>query len=88
MGLFSGTISVRVKTDSIAGRTIQSGGSIGGVKKPGTVYFGTTWSRGNQGNYLSRATKNTPTLEFSMFNTTRRPVQGTNYQVYRSKTLG
>ena len=51
--------------DVISNRTIQSGGSVGGVKKAGIVTFGTTWSRGNMGNYLIRApTTSNPTILF------------------------
>ena len=31
--------------NTIANRTGQSGGSVGGVKKAGTIQYGPTWSR-------------------------------------------
>ena len=76
--------------DSIAGRTIQSGGSVGGDKKPGIVTFGPTWSRGNQGNYLIRAPQSIPSLLFSLRNTTRYPTQlrRGSYAVTHSGMLG
>ena len=75
--------------DAISNRTIQSGGSVGGVKKAGIVNFGPTWSRGNMGNFLIRApTTSNPSILFSLANTTRSPTQGTRYQVFRTKTLG
>jgi hypothetical protein len=74
--------------DQIVGRGIQSGGSIGGNKKAGTVNYGVSWSRGNMGNFLVRAPQRTPSVLFMLLNTTRHPVQGTNYQVARSRTLG
>ena len=74
-------------TNLISSRTGQSGGSVGGVKKAGIVTFGTTWQRGNMGNYLRRAPQKIPSLAFMILNTTRAPVQGTNYQVYARRGL-
>jgi len=74
--------------DVISNRTAQSGGSIGGVKKAGVVTYGPSWPRGNMGNFLIRAPQRIPNVLFDLRNTTRRPTQGTNYQVYRNKTLG
>jgi len=70
-------------TNIISSRTGQSGGSVGGVKKAGIVTFGTTWQRGNMGNYLRRAPQRIPSLAFMILKTTRAPVQGTPYQVSR-----
>jgi len=69
--------------DVISNRTIQSGGSVGGVKKPGIVTYGPTWGRGNMGNFIRRAPQRLTSVAFALANTTRSPTQGTNYQVYR-----
>lgn len=82
MQLSTGSRSAR-NADSIASRTIQSGGSVGGVKKAGIITFGPTWKRGNMGNYIVRAPQTTPSLAKMLLLTTRNPVQGTRYQVYR-----
>jgi hypothetical protein len=74
-------------TNTIASRTEQSGGSLGGNKKAGIVVFGTTWQRGNMGNYLKRAPQRIPSVAFALRNTTRRPVQGTRYQVYARRGI-
>ena len=76
--------------DLTVGRTIQSGGSVGGDKKPGIVTFGPTWSRGNQGNYLRRAPHIIPSLLFLLRNTTRYPTQlrRGSYAVTHSGMLG
>ena len=49
--------------DSLTNRGCTSGGSCGGNKKAGIVVFGTTWKRGNMGNYLIRAPQTTPSLQ-------------------------
>ena len=36
----------------IYNRTVQSGGSVGGDKKPGIVNYGPSWKMGNQGNFF------------------------------------
>jgi hypothetical protein len=69
--------------DVISNRTIQSGGSVGGVKKPGIVTYGTSWPRGNMGNFLNRAPQRDRGILFALANTTRSPTQGNSYQVYR-----
>ena len=62
---------------TIANRTGQSGGSVGGVKKAGTVQYGPTWTRGNMGNYLRRAPQGccNNSVVFAITHTTRHPVQ-------------
>jgi hypothetical protein len=62
---------------TIANRTGQSGGSVGGVKKAGTVQYGATWGRGNMGNYLRRAPQGCcdNNIFFAITKTTRNPVQ-------------
>lgn len=62
---------------TIANRTGQSGGSVGGVKKAGTVQYGPTWTRGNMGNYLRRAPQGCcdNNIFFAITKTTRNPVQ-------------
>ena len=74
----------------IDGRTIQSGGSVGGNKKPGIVAYGATWSRGNMGNFLNRAPQRLPSLAFSLANTTKYPTQlrRGSYAVTHSGMLG
>ena len=89
MVLIVGHGGVSAYTSSITGRTIQSGGSIGGDKKPGIVTFGTTWRRGNMGNYLIRAPQRLNlNIDYSLSYTNYRPVNGTNYQIFRSHVLG
>ena len=74
----------------IDGRTIQSGGSVGGSKKPGTVSYGPSWQRRNMGNFLKRAPQRLPSLAFSLANTTRYPNQlrRGSYAVTHSGMLG
>ena len=62
---------------TIANRTGQSGGSVGGVKKAGTVQYGATWGRGNMGNYLRRAPQGCcdNNIFFAITKTTRHPLQ-------------
>jgi len=69
--------------ESISNRGCATGGSCGGDKKAGIVTFGTTWTRGNMGNYIFRAPQSVPPLPIFLLNTTRNPTQGTRYQVYR-----
>lgn len=63
--------------EKITNRTPQSGGSLGGDKKAGTVYVGPSHFNVSSGRmYLARAPKNAflPNVFFTM-NTTWRPVQ-------------
>ena len=83
MALIVGHNGPSAYANTIANRTGQSGGSVGGNKKAGIVTFGTTWQRGNMGNYIKRAPQKIPSLAFMILNTTRAPVQGTRYQVSR-----
>jgi len=83
MALIVGHNGPSAYANTIASRTGQSGGSVGGNKKAGIVTFGTSWQRGNMGNYIKRAPQKTPSLAFMILNTTRAPVQGTRYQVSR-----
>ena len=83
MALIVGHNGPSAYANTIASITGQSGGSVGGNKKAGIVTFGTTWQRGNMGNYIKRAPQKTPSLAFMILNTTRAPVQGTRYQVSR-----
>ena len=75
---------------TISSRTIASGGSIGGNKKPGIVNYGVTWARGNMGNFLKRAPHRIPTIAFSLAMTTRNPWQYRrgSYASTHSGTLG
>ena len=62
--------------DVIAGRTIQSGGSVGGVKKAGIVVSGASWPQGNFGShFLYRAPQRVQSLSTALLFTTRNPVQ-------------
>jgi hypothetical protein len=83
MALIVGHNGPSAYANTIASRTGQSGGSVGGVKKAGIVTFGTTWQRGNMGNYIKRAPQKIPSLSYLLTHTTRAPVQGTRYQVSR-----
>ena len=83
MALIVGHNGPSAYANTIASRTGQSGGSVGGNKKAGIVTFGTTWQRGNMGNYIKRAPQTTPYLARMLLLTTRAPVQGTRYQVSR-----
>jgi len=78
--------------DVITNRGIQSGGSVGGVKKAGTVQYGPTWTRGNMGNYLRRAPQGccNNSLAFALYKTTRNPVQQNRngYSITHSGMLG
>ena len=87
MALIVGHNGPSAYAETIANRTGQSGGSVGGVKKAGIVTFGTTWQRGNQGNYIKRAPQTIPSLLKMSLLTTRNPVQGTRYQVYARRGL-
>jgi hypothetical protein len=63
-------------SETIANRTPQSKGSLGGNKKAGTVYIGTSWFINSGSMYLARAPKNASTsVAFNLYNTTRNPVQ-------------
>lgn len=78
--------------DVTVNRTIQSGGSVGGVKKSGTVQYGPSWPRGNMGNFLRRAPQGccNQNIFFNLRNTTRNPVQynRNGYSVMHSGSLG
>jgi len=61
---------------TIANRTAQSGGSVGGNKKAGIWGGNVFMSVYNSGNsYTYRAPQRIPTLAFILANTTRNPVQ-------------
>ena len=75
---------------TIANRTGQSGGSVGGVKKAGIWSGQPFMSVRNVGNsYSFRAPQRIPNLIFSQFMTTRNPVQYRrgSYAVTHSGTL-
>lgn len=62
--------------NTIANRTAQSGGSVGGVKKPGTWAGNTYMSVYNVGtSYTYRVAQREPTLKQLYLFTTRSPVQ-------------
>lgn len=87
MALIVGHNGPSAYANTIANRTGQSGGSVGGDKKAGIVTFGTTWQRGNMGNYIKRAPQTTPSLLTMRLLTTARPTQGTRYQVYARRGI-
>jgi hypothetical protein len=88
MTLIVGHNGVSSYTSSITGRTIQSGGSIGGDNKPGIVTFGTSWQRRNMGNYIRRAPQRLHYDIYTAINGSNNQVQGTRYQVFAMRTLG
>jgi hypothetical protein len=61
------------KTEMMVNRTQFSGGSIGGDKKPGTVYIGPSWPRSTIS--VNRANKD---AYFNIAITTKYPVQRNN----------
>jgi len=74
--------------DAISNRTLQSGGSVGGVKKAGVFGGSVSWPQGNMGSHVFyRAPQRQPNLLFDLLNTTRRPTQGTRYQVYARRGI-
>jgi hypothetical protein len=76
--------------NTIANRTGQSGGSIGGVKKPGTWSGQPFMSVYNVGNaYTYRAPQRPPSLRQLFTSTTRFPLQlqRGSYAVTHSGTL-
>jgi hypothetical protein len=74
--------------DIISNRTIQSGGSIGGVKKAGIFAGSVSWPQGNMGQAVFyRAPSTQPSVIFSLTRTTTRPTQGTNYGVYSRRGI-
>ena len=87
MSYMSGSRSAK-NVDSLANRTAISGGSIGGNKKAGLLGGSVSWPQGNFGSHVFyRAPQTQPTILFSLINTTRRPTQGTNYQVYSRRGI-
>ena len=75
-------------TELTINRTPQSGGSLGGDKKAGTVYYGPTWARVQVSH--KGAPKTTPSYAFMLYNTTRIPVQqsGSQLVLTRGTLLG
>ena len=67
---------------TIANRTHQSGGSIGGDKKPGIVTRGGVWFNISR-SAMNRAPQTVQPRSTLFLLTTRHPVQGTNYQISR-----
>jgi len=76
MALMSGSSAMTTRANTIASRTAQSGGSLGGVKKAGIFGGSVSWPQGNfGGTAYRRAPQTQPTLAYSLANTTRHPVQ-------------
>jgi hypothetical protein len=91
MALMSGSNAMTTRANTIAARTGQSGGSVGGVKKAGIFAGSVAWSQGNMGRSVFwRAPQSQPTLAFALANTTRYPVQQrrNGYAVSHSGMLG
>lgn len=87
MAYMSGARSAR-NSESLSNRTIASGGSLGGVKKAGIFAGSVSWPQGNMGSHVFyRAPQSQPSIFFALRNTTRNPVNGTNYQVYARRGL-
>ena len=90
MALIVGHNGPSAFANTIANRTGQSGGSVGGVKKAG-IWAGNVYMRVyNVGNsYTYRVSQQTPNLLFTMVNATRNPVQYKrgSYAVTHSGTL-
>jgi len=76
MALIVGHNGPSSRATTIANRTIQSGGSVGGNKKAGiwggNVYMA-VYNVGNS--YTYRTPQQVPTLAFSLANTTKHPLQ-------------
>jgi hypothetical protein len=71
--------------DVISNRGIQSGGSIGGIKKAGLWTgqpFMSVYNIGNKWTY--RIPQSQPNILFALFNTTRNPVQYNRNGYYAS----
>jgi hypothetical protein len=91
MALIVGHNGPSAYCNTIANRTGQSGGSVGGNKKAGiwggTVYMA-VWNVGQS--YTFRAPNKVPNVLFNLTHTTRNPVQyqRNGYAVSHSGMLG
>jgi len=73
----------------ITGRGLQSGGSVGGVKKTGGVQYGATWPKGGHGNYLARSQCCRHfSIAYLLTHTNKHPTQMTSYRATHSGMLG
>ena len=76
MGLFSGTAAGVTRCNTIASRTGESGGNVGGNKNAGIFAGAIGWSRGNiPASVFARAPQRTTSITFAIRNTTNHPVQ-------------
>jgi hypothetical protein len=76
MGLMSGSVAVMVRANTIASRTGDSGGSVGGIKKAGIFGGAVGWPRGNlPASVFWRAPQRTQSLLQMNMLTTKHPVQ-------------
>jgi hypothetical protein len=76
MALIVGHNGPSAYANTIANRTGQSGGSVGGVKKAGIFGGSVGWPQGNMGRAVFwRAPQTTPNLLQLSLLTTRNPVQ-------------
>ena len=72
-----------------AGRGLQSGGSVGGDKKTGSVQYGQTWVKGSHGNYLARAQCCRQfSIAYILKHSNYHPTQMTGYRATHSGMLG
>jgi hypothetical protein len=91
MGLIVGHNGPSAHCNTVANRTGESGGSVGGNKKAGIWGGNVYMAVRNIGNhYTWRIPGSVPNLAFSMTNTTRTPVQYRrgSYAVTHSGMLG
>ncbi len=84
----SGSVGVLVRSDTITGRTGESGGSVGGNKKAGIFGGAVGWSRGNlPASVFWRAPQRTPSLLTMSLLTTKHPVQYRRNGYYSSPMM-
>jgi hypothetical protein len=89
MPLMVGSSGNARNLSKIVGRGLQSGGSVGGDKKTGTVQYGSTWARGNQGNYLARAQCCRQfSIAYILAHSNYHPTQISGYRATHSGMLG
>ena len=90
MALMTSQFGRARNSNKITGRTVQSGGSVGGDKKAGILNYGVSWSRGNMGNFLSRAPHGccNQSIRFALYHTTKYPTQVSGYRATHSALLG
>ena len=84
----SGSVAVMVRANTIAARTGESKGSVGGNKKAGIFGGAVGWPRGNlPASVFYRAPQRTPNLLQMSLLTTRHPVQYKRNGYYSSPMM-